>query len=396
MRKPYLDAETSPMCCIQNICKNRTIFSGFAKSKNSIYFAYLLCSIMVDRIFILGSLLVSFVITFLMMPVWIRLLRKYRMGKQIREEALMGKAEEFSRLHSAKTGTPTMGWLIILLAVVIMIFLSILVQYITTYSGGIFGLSFNYSLWNRNETYLAIFTLLSVGVIWLVDDYLNVREIGRTKWLSARVKMILLTIFATIGAAWFYYKLWVTSVSIPFLWSIDLGWFFIPLFIFVLVAMANSVNFTDGLDGLAPGLLLFSYTIYGFITYSQWLFILAAFCLIIVWGLIAFLWFNIRPAQVFLWDVGSLSLGATLAVLAFMTDTLLALVIMSGIFIFEALSVVIQLLSKRFRNGKKVFRIAPFHHHLEAIGWKEETIVMRLWLIGMILAVVALAFGLIR
>ena len=160
-----------------------------------------------------------------------------------------------------------------------------------------------------------------------------------------------------------------------------------PLFILILYSGANSVNITDGLDGLAAGLLMFQYVAYGFITYSMGLFILSAFCLIIAGALIAFLWFNIHPARVFMGDIGSLSLGATLAVIAMMTDTLLGYIVMSGIFIFETLSVIIQMLSKKLRNGKKVFRIAPFHHHLEAIGWQEQTIVMRLWLIGMVLTV---------
>jgi phospho-N-acetylmuramoyl-pentapeptide-transferase len=150
--------------------------------------------------------------------------------------------------------------------------------------------------------------------------------------------------------------------------------------------MANSVNITDGLDGLAGGLLLFNYSLYAFICYNQNLTILAALCLIISGTLIAFLWFNIKPAAFYMGDVGSLSLGATLAIMAMMTDTLIVLLITGALFWLELLSVIIQMLSKRFRNGKKVFRIAPFHHHLEAIGWKEENIVMRFWLIGIVLA----------
>ena len=348
---------------------------------------------MTDRIFILGSLVLSFVMTFLMMPYGISLLVKYKMGQQIREEALMGKAEEFSRLHQGKSGTPTMGWAIILLSVILLVVLSIVIQYMGSWTESTFGWSFKYSLWNRNETYIALFTLISVGCIWLIDDYLNIRGIGRTKGLSARIKMILLILFGLIWAYWFYEKLGYSSVHIPFFGGVAIGYFYIPLFIFVLVATANSVNITDWLDGLAGWLLLFCYTIYAVIAYTKWLFILTAFCLIIVGALIAFLWFNIKPAKVFMGDVGSLSLGATLAVIAFMTDTLLVLLIAGGIFVFETLSVILQLLSKRLRNGKKIFRIAPFHHHLEAIGWKEETIVMRLWLIGMVLAVTALTFG---
>jgi len=349
---------------------------------------------MTDRIFILAALVLSFLITFSMMPYGIRLLQRFKMGKQIREEALMGKAEEFSRLHSGKTGTPTMGGLMILMTVSILIGISFLVQYFGTWIESVFGLSFNNSLWNRKETYIAIFTLMSVWCIGCVDDVLNIREIGRTKWLSARVKMILLILFWLIGAYWFHEKLWYSSLHIPFFGWVDVGFWYIPIFVFVLVATANSVNITDGLDGLAGWLLLFCYTVYAVIAYTKWLFILTAFCGIIVWALIAFLWFNIKPAKVFMGDVGSLSLGATLAVIAFMTDTLLTLIIIGGIFVFETVSVILQLLSKRFRNGKKIFRIAPFHHHLEAIWWKEETIVMRFWLIGMILAVIGLAFGL--
>lgn len=134
---------------------------------------------------------------------------------------------------------------------------------------------------------------------------------------------------------------------------------------------------------------------YGAITYLQGMFILSAFCFIIVGVLMGFLWFNIHPAQIFMGDTGSLALGATLAVIAMMTDTLLAFVVMSSIFISETLSVIIQMTSKKFRNGKKIFRIAPFHHHLEAIGWDEETIVMRLWLLGMILAIAGTIIALI-
>lgn len=123
------------------------------------------------------------------------------------------------------------------------------------------------------------------------------------------------------------------------------------------------------------------------------LYILSALCFIIAGALLAFLWFNVGPAKVFMGDTGSLSLGATLAIIALMTDTLVAFIIMSSIFIFEMISVILQLLSKRLRNGKKIFRIAPFHHHLEAIGWEENTIVMRLWLLGMILAAIGVIFS---
>ena len=321
------------------------------------------------------------------MPYGIELLVRLKMGKQIREEWLIGKAIEFAKLHSTKAGTPTMWWIFVIITVLILIIFSILISSMGNWTDSVFGWSLDHSLWNRNETYLVLFTLMSVWTIWLFDDFLNIRGIGKTKWLSARVKTILLIIFWSLGAYWFYSKLGFSTVHIPFLWEVEIGYLYMPLFILILYSGANSVNITDGLDGLAAGLLMFQYVAYGFITYSMGLFILSAFCLIIAGALIAFLWFNIHPARVFMGDIGSLSLGATLAVIAMMTDTLLGYIVMSGIFIFETLSVIIQMLSKKLRNGKKVFRIAPFHHHLEAIGWQEQTIVMRLWLIGMVLTV---------
>ncbi len=356
---------------------------------------------MSDSIFILSGFISGAILTFFLMPPGIALFRKYWLGKKIRSEALIGKALEFSRLHATKAWTPTMWWIFIILTVIILVLFSIIVQSASGTVESLFGFSLNYSLWNRQETYIAIGTLLSVGLIGVVDDYLNIREIGRTKGLSARVKMICLVIFWLLGAFWFSAKLGYSSIHIPILGDLTfdnylttitigentLGILYMALFVLILVSAANSVNITDGLDGLAWWLLFFQYIAYGFITYTQGLFILSALCFIIAWALIAFLWFNIHPAQIFMGDVGSLSLGATLAVMAFMTDTIPAFIVMSGIFIIETLSVIIQTLSKKFRNGKKVFKVAPWHHHLEAIWWKEETIVMRLWVVWIILTV---------
>ncbi len=342
---------------------------------------------------LLSYLIIAFWLTFIVIPYYIRFLNYFRLGKTIREEALIWKATEFAKLHKKKTGTPTMGWGIIIGIIFILVFVSILFQKYNLFFENIFWFDIKYSLWNRNETYLALFTLFTVGCIWLVDDYMNVREIGRTKWLWAKIKMILLIIFASIGAWWFYSKLWYQSIHIPFFWILNVEFLYIPLFVLIVVAMANSVNITDGLDGLAGGLLLFNYTVYAFITYQRGLFILAALCMIIVGTLIAFLWFNIKPAKFYMGDIWSLSLWATLAIMAMMTDTLMVLLITGSIFIGETMSVILQITSKKLRNGKKIFRIAPFHHHLEAIGWSEETIVMRLWLIGMILASIGLIIG---
>lgn len=336
--------------------------------------------------FLLSYLIIAFLLTFLAIPSYIKLLYKLNLGKKIREEAMVWKATEFFKLHKWKTGTPTMwGW-IILIVVFMLVFFSIIAKELSPIINDLFWVNLKYSLFNRNETYLALFTLFSVWCIWLVDDYLNVREIGRTKWLSAKVKMWLLILFSSIWAYWFYFKLWIDHVNLPFLWNISLWIFYIPLFIFIIISMANSVNITDWLDWLAWWLLLFNYLVYAIICFKSGLLILSALCLIIVWCLIAFLWFNIKPAKFYMWDTWVLALWANLWIIAMMTNTLLVLVIISGIYILEASSSAIQMLSKKLRKWKKVFKIAPFHHHLEACGWKEETIVMRFWLIWMILS----------
>ena len=169
-----------------------------------------------------------------------------------------------------------MGAGIILLSIFSLVIISIIVHFFAVDIQNLFGIQIKYSLWNRNETYLALATLGIVGLIGLVDDYMNVRGIGRTKGLSARVKMILLMIFAGLGAYWFYVKLGHTGLHFPFFGDVSLGILYIPLFIFIIIAMANAVNVTDGLDGLAGGLLLFNYVVYAFITYIHSLFILSA------------------------------------------------------------------------------------------------------------------------
>lgn len=346
---------------------------------------------------IFGFWILTFTAGMVIIPYFIELLVHYKLGKQIRQKATIGSATEFSKLHKYKTGTPTMWWAIILAIIVGMVLWSIILQQL-----GII----NNSLFNQKETYLPLFTLLSIGSLWLIDDYMNIKGIGRTKGLSARVKMLWLTLFAALWAFWFYYKLWwnivdangefLKGINNPFGENFKIGYYFIPLFILVIVATANSVNITDGLDGLAWGLLLFSYSIYTYITYDQWLFLLSTLCMTIVWALVAFLWFNVKPAKFYMWDVWSLSLWATLWILAMLTNTIIILFIIWAIYIFETVSVIIQLTSKRLRNGKKVFRIAPFHHHLEAIWWTEENVVFRLWLIGLIFSVFWIMFYILQ
>jgi len=327
----------------------------------------------------------TFVFAFIIIPYFINFLISIKFGKQIREEALVWKALEFFKLHKAKSGTPTMWWVILLLSVFFMVILSIILQ--QTWF-------INNSLLNQKETYLSLFTLATVWFLWTIDDYMNIKWIWEKKWLSARFKIFWLIIFAWLWALWFYFKLDWWNIGLN-LWLVDwikLGFWFIPLFVFVIIAWANSVNITDWLDWLAWWLLLFAYAVYAYITFDQGMFLLSTLCVSIIWALIAFLWFNVKPAQFYMGDVWSLALWANLWIMAMLTNTLFILFIVWAIFIFETLSVIIQITSKKLRKWKKVFKIAPFHHHLEAIGWSEENVVFRMWLIWLIFSIFWIMF----
>ena len=331
----------------------------------------------------------TFILWMIVIPYFIEFLIKHKLWKQIREEATIWKAIEFLKLHKTKTWTPTMWWAIILLITFFMVLVSIFLQN--------FGFIRN-SLFSQWETYLPLFTLFSVWLLWLADDYMNVKWNWRTKWMSARIKMFWLISFALLWALWFYYKLdWQNrDLSLTIIENIHLWVWFIPFFILVIISSANSVNITDWLDWLAWWLLLFSYAVYAYITYSQWMYLLSTLCITIIWAIVAFLWFNVKPAKFYMWDVWRLALWANLWIMAMLTNKVIILFIVWALFIFETLSVIIQLTSKKLRNGKKVFKIAPFHHHLEAIGWTEENVVFRFWLIWLICSVTWIIFYILR
>lgn len=341
--------------------------------------------------------IMTFIVWLIMIPIFIGHIKNLKLWKQIREDATIWKATEFAKLHKKKTWTPSMWWAVIIFVVFLMVLISILLQKLWL---------INNSLLNQQETYLPLFTLLSIWALWLIDDYLNAKWIWKTKWISAKVKMLWLTFFATLWAFWFFYKLWwnitdwgwdfVRWLKHPFWDNIQIWYYFIPLFVLVIISSANSVNITDWLDWLAWWLLLFSYWIYSYITFDQWLFLLSTLCVSIVWAILAFLWFNVKPAKIYMWDVWSLSLWATLWILAMITNTLFVLFIIWAIFILNTFSVIIQLTSKKFRNWKKIFRIAPFHHHLEAIWWSEENVVFRMWLIWIVTSVIWIIFYIIQ
>jgi phospho-N-acetylmuramoyl-pentapeptide-transferase len=333
------------------------------------------------KILLLSTLAFAFAIAWT--PLLTNFLYKYKLGKKIRNS---GTTPIFSQLHAHKAGTPTMGGLLIWVTLLFfIIFFYALAQF------------FPDTIWaklnflSQKETLLPLGALVASALIGLFDDWLDVAGKGMLGGggLKMKHRLLIYMVIAIIGALWFYFKLDWTVLHIPFFGNFEIGWWYIPIFIFVIVATSFSVNETDGLDGLAGGTLLFSYAAYGIIAFALERYDLAVFCGVIMGSLLAFLWFNIAPARFYMGDTGAMSLGVTLGIIALMTNNIFILPFIGLIFVIESLSVIIQLLSKRFR-GKKVFISSPLHHHLQAIGWPETKIVMRFWLIAGVATTVGL------
>ena len=233
---------------------------------------------------------------------------------------------------------------------------------------------------------------MATALVGLVDDWLDVRGKGifAGGGLGVKHRLLVYIAIALVGACWFYFKLDWDLFHLPFVGNFELGWPYILIFVFVIVATAFSVNETDGLDGLAGGVLLTCFGAYGVIAFSLVKYDLATFCGVIAGALLAFLWFNINPARFYMGDTGAMSLGVTLGVIAMLTNSALILPIIGFILVMESASVIIQVLSKKLRSGKKVFLSAPIHHHLEAKGWPEPKIVMRFWVIAGVTAAIGL------
>lgn len=319
----------------------------------------------------------SFLLSMLLTPVYTKLAFKYKLWKQPRKDALTGEAATvYHKLHAAKhkRNIPTMGGAVTILAIALITLL------------------FNFS---RSQTYLPVFVLVAAGLVGLFDDYLNIRSEGLgIAGMRGKIKFGLILGIAVAGALYFYYKLGYSTIHIPAVGDFDIAWLYIPLFIGVVVSAANAVNITDGLDGLSGGLLSTAFGVYAVIAYFQGNFGIAGFCATVVGALLTFTWFNIYPARFFLGDSGAFGLGTTLGVIAMLTNTVVVFPIIAGVFVAEAGSSAVQILSKKIRK-KKIFLSAPMHHHLEAIGWPETKVTMRLWVIGQVLGALGLVLALL-
>jgi len=337
-------------------------------------------------ILIFFSFSAAFLVSLILAKPLLNLLKKYKINKQIREIASTGeKASRYHEMHKSKAGTPTMGGILIW-GTTLLIILG---------SRALSALGFvDKSLLNRKETWLPIATLLAVALLGAVDDYFNIRGLGKSKGINIKPKFFWLILFALLGALWFHFKLGYDQFHFPGYGDIFIGLWYIPLFMLVILATTNAVNFTDGLDGLAGGLLVIAFASFSIIAFAKGLLILSALCAVLTGANLGFLWHNIPPAKFYMGDTGSLSMGATLGVIAMMTDSFIALILIGFIFVIETLSIIIQIFSKKV-FGKKVFTVAPLHHHYEYIGWPESKVVMRFWIVGGIFAMLGLILALL-
>lgn len=321
----------------------------------------------------------ALLLTLLLMPLLIRKLQERRIGQYVRDD---GPAT-----HMKKSGTPTGGGILILFAVSV--------------ATGLWADLANQYIW------VVLFSLVGMGGIGLLDDWKKISG-GSARGIRAREKLILQIIIALIVAVYLYCLPGVnTHLSIPFFKRLvpDLGVLYIPFVVFVITGASNAVNLTDGLDGLAIGLVLIvsaTYLLFAYITghfgiaeYLKISFIsgageLTVFCGALVGASMGFLWYNTHPAQIFMGDVGSLALGGSLGTIAVITKHEILLAIVGGMFVVEALSVILQVGSFKLR-GKRIFKMAPLHHHFELAGWAEPKVIVRFWIIGTVFALLAIS-----
>lgn len=314
-----------------------------------------------------GTFLLSvgaFLLAMMLTPIYTFLAYRYKFWKKQRSTSTTGeKLEVFTKLHADKfkRNIPTMAGIIGLVSITVV------------------TVSFNL---DREQTWLPLAALLGGGFVGLLDDIINIRGKGLgVAGLRSSLKFAMITTLA-VGLGWYFYtKLGYDSIHLPFVGDPVLGWLIVPLFALAVVATSNAVNISDGLDGLAGGLLAISFGTFGVIALLQGQVLISGFCFTVVGALLSYLWFNIYPARFFMGDVGSFAFGTSLGVIAMLTNTLFLLPIIGILFVVEAGSSSIQILSKRIFH-RKIFRSAPIHHHLEAGGWPETKVTMRFWVIG--------------
>jgi phospho-N-acetylmuramoyl-pentapeptide-transferase len=345
----------------------------------------------VIKIFTLGVL--AFLIAFLLTPTLINFLYKYKFWKkEAKTKAIDGKVLTiFQKFHSeGETKIPRCGGVLFWTTTLILIFLFFIISEISN----IWWID-KLNFLSRGQTWLPLFALVIASLIGLFDDILTIR--GKGKYISGgfslKKRLLLIALIGLVSGYWFYFRLGWDTLHIPGYGPIEIGILYIPLFILVMLAVYSG-GVIDGLDGLAGGTFASIFASFALIALWRDQIDLAAFCFVIVGTLLAFLWFNIPPAKFYMGETGSMGLTAALTVITFFTDSVLVLPIIGFLLVIWSGSVILQLLSKKFRK-KKIFLAAPIHLHLQEKGWPHYKITMRMWLIGTVAAVIGTAIRLL-
>ncbi len=310
------------------------------------------------------SILMGFLITVLLSPVFIPFLRRLKFGQSIREEG--------PKSHQKKTGTPTMGGVMILLSIIVT----------TLVMTGKFAEP-------TVKTYLLLFVTFGFGLLGFLDDFIKV-VMKRNLGLTSKQKLLGQIIISGIFYFVYIQNDFSTEVNIPFVdYSIDFGWFYLLFVVFWLVGFSNAVNLTDGLDGLVSGTAAIAFGALAVLAWNQSQFEIAIFSVAVVGAVLGFLVFNAHPAKVFMGDTGSLALGGAIATIAILTKLEILLIIIGGVFVIETLSVILQVASFK-TTWKRIFRMSPLHHHYELVGWSEWRVVVTFWTVGLLFAVLGI------
>lgn len=347
-----------------------------------------------DFIKVFAPSTIAFAIGIAITPILTHYLYKYKMWKKkARTEGLGGGGTPiFNKLHKEKeTGTPRMGGIIIWASALFTILLGLLMAKIWPNE-----ITEKFNFLSRNQTWLPLFTLVTASLVGLIDDFLVIFNRGGyiAGGIPLKIRIGVVLLIGLIGGWWFYNKLGFSSITIPFDGDLYLGIFFIPFFMLVMLALFSG-GVIDGIDGLSGGIMAAVFSAYAGIAFFQNQIDLAAFCAVIVGGILAFLWFNIPPARFYMSETGILGLTTTLTVVAFLTKEVVVLPIIAIPLFMASGSVIIQVLSKKFRSGKKVFLVAPIHHHFEALGWPSYKVTMRFWVLGVVFAIIGMILALI-
>lgn len=337
----------------------------------------------------------AFFLGILITPFFTNIFYKYKMWKKnARTESKDITTADFAKVHNTKgeLSTPRVGgviiWASVLLTVVVIYLTSVLFPT---------ELTQKLNFLSRNQTLVPLATLIFASLIGLVDDMLQI--IGKGSYAKdnlfyRKIKIIAVTLIGFVIGFWFYNKLGVTSIHMPFIGDFNLGLWFIPFFIMVMLAVFSS-SVIDGIDGLSGGIMATIFTAYAVIAFVNNQIDIAAFCAVVSGGTLAFLWFNIPPARFYMGETGILGLTVTLSVIAFMTNSVMVLPIIALPLVLTSASVIIQIISYKYFNKHRVFRVAPLHHHFEAIGWSKEKVVMRYWIVGVVFAIVGVIVALV-